>query len=156
MPDDDRIELEPATGLTPRADLRPHIPEPPKVKLLAVADVHLPSAAGRERDLDAFYVEVLKFERAESRESSDDSEHVLAYRAENHALVFDVLEPPLNRDDITPTAIEVPSLRELRFVLIDREIEFQPTQGLDPATEYLLLKDPTGNWLSISEWREFR
>ena len=88
MPDDEPIELEPATGLTPKADLRPHMPEPPKVKLLAVADVHLPSAAGYEHELDAFYVEILKFERA------DDRVNALTYRAENHALVFDVLEPP--------------------------------------------------------------
>jgi hypothetical protein len=150
MPDDRPIELEPATGLKPVADVRPHMPEPPPVKLLAVADVHLPSAAGYERDLDAFYVEILKFERA------DDRVGHLTYRAENHALVFDILEPPLNRDDITPTAIEVPSLRDFRLALIEREIEFQATQGLDPATEFVLVKDPTGNWLSISEWRAFR
>lgn len=156
MTDDEPIELEPATGLTPRADLRPHMPEPPPVKLLSVADVHLPSATGYEPDLDAFYVAVLKFERAASRDSADDRVNALTYRAENHALVFDVMEPPLNRDDITPTPIEVPSLRELRQVLIDREIPFQATQGLDPASEFIVLKDPTGNWLSISESSAFR
>lgn len=144
------IELEPSTGLKPKADLRPHMPEPPPVKLLAVADVHLPSAAGYERELDAFYVGIFKFERA------DDRVNALTYRAENHALVFDVLEPPLNRDDITPTSIIVPSLREFRLALIEREIDFQSTQGLDPATEFVLLKDPTGNWLSVSEYRDFR
>lgn len=147
---DEPIELEPATGLTPRADTRPHMPVPPAVRLLAVADVHLPSAAGYERELDAFYIAVLGFERLEGPES------VVAYKAENHSLLFDVLEPPLNRDDISPTAIEVPTLREFRLRLIEREIDFHSTQGLDPATEYVLVKDPTGNWLSVSEWRDFR
>lgn len=148
--DDEPIELEPATGLTPRADLRPHMSEPPPVKILSVADVHLPSAVGYERDLDAFYVDVLKFERA------DEKQGVLAYRAENHALKFDVLEPPLNRDSISPTMIEVPSLKALRLALIEREIHFEPMQGLDPATEYVQVKDPAGNWLNVSEYREFR
>lgn len=147
---DEPIELEPSTGLKPKADLRPHMPPPPEVRLLSVADVHLPSAAGHERDLDAFYVEILQFERV------SDGTDTLAYKAENHSLVFDVLEPPLNRDDISPTAIEVPSLREFRIQLSEREIDFQSTQGLDPATEFVLVKDPTGNWLSVSEWREFR
>lgn len=154
MPDDEPIELAPATGVKPEADLRPHMPEPPPVKLLAVSDVHLPSAAGHEREMDAFYVEILKFERVDG--AADHDAGVLTYRAENHSLVFDVLEPPLNRDDITPTAIEVPSLRLLRFALMEREIVYESTRGLDPATEYVVLKDPTGNWLAISESRAFR
>lgn len=150
MGDDEPIELEPGTGLTPRADLRPHMSEPPPVKLLAIADVHLPSAVGHERELDAFYVDLLKFERGEQTDG------VLSYLAEKHALVFDVLEPPLNRDTILPTALEVPSLKNLRFALIEREIYFEPMQGLDPATEYIQLKDPAGNWLVINEYRAFR
>lgn len=150
LDDQGPIELEPSAGKRPVADLRRHMPEPPPVRLHAVNDVHLPSAAGRERELDAFYVGVLKFERLAS------PEEFIAYHAENFDLVFDVLEPPIDRDNLVPTALQVPSLRDLRFVLVEREIPFEPIRGIDPGTDHLLLKDPTGNWLAIDEWRLVR
>jgi hypothetical protein len=150
MSEPERFELEPSTGLPLTHDGRRPMPEPPPVRLTAVEDVHLPAAAGREAELDAFYVDILRFERQQ-----DAPEHVLKYRAANVALVFDVLEPPIDRDNIAPTSLDVPSLRELRDALIEREMPFQSVQGLMPATQFVLLRDPAGNWLAVGEWRLF-
>ena len=45
----------------------------------------------------AFYVGLLSFER-----DADDS--VVVYHAENFRLIFDVLEPPIERDTMRPLA----------------------------------------------------
>lgn len=61
----DAIELEPADGKSSPAapDRRARVPEPLPVRLVAVADVRLPATAGLERQLDAFYVDLLGFAR---------------------------------------------------------------------------------------------
>jgi hypothetical protein len=61
----DAIELEPAAGESSPAapDRRPRVPEPLPVRLVAVDDVRLPATAGLERELDAFYVDLLGFAR---------------------------------------------------------------------------------------------
>src|SRR3954453_16315082 len=101
---DHSMELEqPSFVFKPRIDRRPLIPEPLPVKLVKIDDAHLPAAAGREVELDAFYVGMLRFERLDVPET-------LAYRAENFDLLFDVLEPPLERDTLRPLGIEVLSL----------------------------------------------
>ena len=58
------LEPAPATSFRPAVDRRPRMPEPLPVKLVAVADVRLLSAAGLERRLDAFYVGLFGFERS--------------------------------------------------------------------------------------------
>jgi len=140
---------EPSIDFNPAIDKRRHIPEPPPVRLLAVNDVRLPAPAGRECALDSFYIDLLHFER-------DESETFPVYRAENFSLRFDVLEPPLSRDDLRPTAIQVPSLASLEQRLIDDAIEYTRQRGLLPATETLLLTDPAGNWIELSEIGQIR
>ncbi len=51
------------------------------MRLAAVADCRLLSPAGLERDLDAFYGKLLRFERDEEPEG-------IVYRAENFRLVL--------------------------------------------------------------------
>jgi len=132
----------------PGRDARPHMPEPPPVRLVAIEDVHLPAAAGLEVDLDQFYVKLLKFEREEAERGT------IVYKAENFRLYFDVLEPPITRGDFRPIGIDVPSLLDLERQLIEREIEYQWQKGLIVATHTLLLQDPAGNWVQIGEFRK--
>jgi hypothetical protein len=148
---DSPIELAAdTTPFEPIADLRPLIPEPLPVRLIAVDDVRLPSAAGLERELDQFYVNLLGFVRPHTNTGIDGT---LAYRAENFFLRFDVLEPPLVRDAVRPILIEVQSAAETRRRLSDARLEFQTIAGLDPGQQMLLIRDPAGNWLGLVEYR---
>lgn len=141
------MELEPATtSFKPTVDRRPRVPEPLPVRLLTVDDARLPAAAGLERPLDAFYVGVLGFAR------TDDGER-LAYRADNFTLHFEVIEPPLRREDMRPLGLEVPSLADLELKLIEAEMEYARRRGLLPGEESITLLDPAGNWLEIIDRR---
>jgi len=130
-------------------DPRPRIPEPPPVRLVAIDDVHLPAPAGAEIELDNFYVTLLCFERQADLEFP-------IYRAENFKLIFDVLEPPIARETMRPVRIEVPSLRTTEQKLVDARMEFSWQRGLLPGQEALVLLDPAGNWVEISEGRQIR
>ena len=147
MRSDEPIELDnPSAPFQTAADTRPRMPEPLPVKLVTIDDAHLPAAAGREVELDAFYILMLGFERIDLPET-------LAYRAENFNLYFDVLEPPLNRDTMRPLGIEVLSLADAQGKLLDNQIEHIRQQGLLPGHDTILLQDPAGNWLALSETR---
>ena len=139
------MELEEASEkFVPAADRRPRIPEPPAVQLVAVADMELPGVAGRELAMDAFYVGVLGFER-------DGATYELVYRAENFRLRFRLLERPEPREDLRPVGVTVPSLPALMETLNEREIEFVRQRGFGPGEDSLLLRDPAGNWVEVSE-----
>jgi hypothetical protein len=125
------------------------MPEPPPVRLIAINDVHLPAASGFERELDGFYIGLLAFVR---RPSSDANE-LLIYDAENQRLCFDVLEPPIGRDTVRPTGIEIRSIPALEQQLIDAQIPHTRQIGLVPGEDSILLQDPAGNWLNVSEMR---
>ena len=141
------MELEPATRtFKPAIDRRPRVPEPLPVRLAPLDDARLPAAAGLERQLDAFYVGVLGFARKSENEP-------IAYRADNFTLYFEVIEPPLRRDDLRPLGLEVPSLSDLSLKLVEAEIEHARQRGLLPGEESIVLLDPAGNWLEISDRR---
>jgi hypothetical protein len=143
------MELEEtSTSFDPPADRRPHIPQPPPVKLVAVADVELATVAGREREMDQFYLGLFSFER-------DGGPFELVYRAENFRLRFQVLERPGSRDELRPTGVTVPSLSVLMAKLDEHEIQYTRQRGFGPGQESLLLRDPAGNWLEISEMTLF-
>src|SRR4051812_41492244 len=90
----DFMELEPSANIAPLPpDQRPLIPEPPPVRLHAVEDVRLPAVVGLEKELDAFYVDLLEFERDASAGES------VAYRAENFRLRIEVVQSPVERTD---------------------------------------------------------
>ena len=141
------MELEPAPGtFSPTVDRRPRVPEPLPVRLVTVADARLPAPAGMERRLDAFYVGVLGFERRDDGES-------IAYRADNFSLQFEIVEPPLSRQDVRPLGIEVSSLAEVEGKLIEAELEYSRQRGLLPGEEVIAMLDPAGNWLEIIDRR---
>ena len=141
------MELEPATRtFKPAIDRRPRVPEPLPVRLATIDDARLPSAAGLERQLDAFYVGVLGFARKSENEP-------IAYRADNFTLYFEVIEPPVRRDDLRPLGLEVPSLADLSLKLVEAEVEHARQRGLLPGDESIVLLDPAGNWLEIFDRR---
>ena len=141
------MELEsPPREYKPTIDRRPRVPEPLPVRLVTIDDARLPSAAGLERQLDAFYVGVLGFARHANLEQ-------IAYRAENFSLVFDVIEPPVRRTDMRPLGVEVPSLADLELKLIEAEAEYSRRRGLLPGEEAIVMLDPAGNWLEIVDRR---
>jgi hypothetical protein len=146
MSEVDRLELEPATGLTPRVDRRPRMDEPLPVRLVAVDDVSMPAPAGVELELDAFYVGLLGFERV-----PPDTE--LNYRAENVGLRFNLQERPVEHENLRPQGIEVPSLAEAELKLIEGEYEYVRQRGVVLGTETIVMRDPAGNWIELIELR---
>ncbi len=142
------MELEPSKGnFEPRIDRRPLIPEPLPVRLVAIEDVRLPAPMGIEKELDAFYVTLLRFER----EAIDAGS--ITYRAENVRLLFQLIQPPIVRDSMRAIGIEVPSLGEAERKIVEREMEYVRQLGLTPGSETLFLQDPAGNWVTIGEYR---
>jgi hypothetical protein len=127
-------------------DRRPKIEEPPPVRLIAVEDCQLWAVAGLERELDEFYVGLLNFER-------ESAETEIVYRAENLRLRVAVLERPLPREDYRPLALAVNSLGELMGRLHQAKVEFVHHYGLAPGQDNLLISDPAGNPVEISETR---
>ena len=139
------LQLEEATRqLKLDADRRPRMPEPLPVRLVSVDDVRLPAPAGAEVKLDDFYVTLLEFERVEGE---------LSYRADNFVLRFDVFEAPIEHESLRPQQIEVLSLNVAEKKLIDAELEYARQKSLTPGQESLLLLDPAGNWIELTERR---
>jgi catechol 2,3-dioxygenase-like lactoylglutathione lyase family enzyme len=145
----DALELEKSgTPFDPREDRRPRIEEPPPVRLVAVEDCVLPAVAGLECDLDNFYVSLLGFIR-DQEEGGDE----IVYRAENFRLRFFVLERKTARDGYRSLGIIVPSLAALVQRLDEAKIDFVRQRGLELGSESILVYDPTGNLVEISEFR---
>jgi hypothetical protein len=141
----DPIELEPSPGITPSADLRARMDELPPVRLISVDDVRLITPPNLSAKLDALYVDLLEFTRdAQSQE--------LIYRAENFRLKLEVVDQiPTPRDGVRPIGIEVRSLRDAERKLFEHQIEYIRQRGLLPGLITLLLQDPAGNWIELSE-----
>ena len=123
-------------------DKRPRLPEPPPVSLVAVADVSLPGVNGLERELDTFYVGLLRFER-------DEDLAQICYRAENFRLRFEPHERRPDRDGVRPVGIAIESFAEITSKLNEREIEYTLQLGLTPGEHSVLLRDPAGNWVEL-------
>ena len=141
------MELEkPATPFVLEEDRRRSVPEPLPVRLVTVADARLLATSDLEQQLDAFYVALWGFER-------EVGWPVPVYRAENFNIRFEVCDPPIVREDMRPLGIEVLSLAEAEQKLIDREIRYARQKGVNPGQESLLLLDPAGNWIEITETR---
>jgi hypothetical protein len=145
----DALELEKSsTNLEPQDDKRPRIEEPLPVRLVAVEDCLLPAVAGLECDLDNFYGDLLGFERDQNADGDE-----IVYRADNFRLRFEVLERKMPRDGYRPLGIQVPSLPTLVQRLDEARIDFVRQRGLEVGSESILLSDPVGNLLEISESR---
>lgn len=115
------------------------------MRLLAISDVRLEAPAGVERQLDALYAGLLGMERAAGE--------AIVYRAENFDLHFDVLEPPIAREDFRPVRLLIRSLDELELKLIDAKLEYGRRRGLMPGDDALVLQDAAGNWVEVTEVR---
>lgn len=129
----------------PEVDRRLRVPEPLPVKLIAVADMRIESAAGIERQLNTFYVTIVGMLRLPGE--------AIVYRAENFDLYIDVQEPPVVREDFRPLRAEVKSLASLEMRLIDAAMTYTRRKGLIPGEESLVLQDPAGNWVELTESR---
>ena len=141
------IELiAPTDHFQTTSDCRPRIPEPLPVKLITIDHATLPTPAGLETQLDDFYIGLFGFQRAQPAEA-------LVYHAENFDLRFDVIEPPFQRESLRALGIEVASLADAEKKLIDHEIPHTRQKSLQPGRESLLLVDPAGNWLELTESR---
>ena len=112
--------------------------------LVTVEDARLLSSKGWERELDAFYVGLLKFE-------PDKKVAGIAYKAENFRIVFDLVRGPVERDDMRMLGIIVKSLRETAQLVRDAKVEFEWERGLQAGDERLVLTDPAGNWLRVTQ-----
>jgi hypothetical protein len=146
------MELEPATTPFENVeDRRPRLLPPPPVQLVAITDISLLSSAGLEKDLDRFYVGLLGFERQETAPDANDL--MTAYRAANFRLNLYVVEKMPPRPDYRPAGVIVPSLEDLMRRFTDAQIAFLRQRGLMPGTESLLVNDPAGNLLEITESR---
>jgi hypothetical protein len=145
--------METATIRASREDARPRMPEPPPVSLVSVQDVRLPVVAGLERELDAFYGDLLGFERVEG--SADRGEGPV-YRAENHQLCFFVVEVPPERQNCRPLGILTPHFAEIADRLGELKIEHELVRGLSAGEDGILLQDPTGNWIALTPISGFR
>ena len=142
------MEIAPSTNFVPTADRRRPIPLPPPVMLETVEDARLAAAAGLERQLDAFYVGLLQFERDAKCER-------MVYKAENFRLRIEVEEGPVLREDMRMLGVVVKSLSETMRKLREAEIEFARERGLTAGEERILLLDPAGNWLRIVQSKSF-
>jgi len=139
------MELDkPDFEFIPPTDRRPTIPEPPPVRLVAVEDITLPATAEESSKLDAFYVGLLRFER----DAKDDG---LVYKAENAKLKFRIVGPDVLREDMRAIGIDVPSLRDLELLLVDKEWPFEKERGIMLGQMTFRLRDPAGNWICLSE-----
>ena len=149
------VELEPSSiDFNPTPDRRPKMPEPLPVRVIAINDSLSHAVAGREREMDDFYVAVLGFVRATSGEgAAENPAAVMTYHADNVDLRFAVREPLFPRDDLRPIQIEVLSLQSVEQGIIDRELEYTRQRGISPGMESVVLQDPSGNWVEITERR---
>ena len=142
------MELAPSTNFVATADRRRPLPPPPPVMLVTVEDARIGAAAGLERELDAFYVGLLQFER------EVDVERIV-YKAENFRLWVDIQEGPILRDDMRMLGVVVKSLPEAMRKFRESEIEFSRERGLTAGDERLVLLDPAGNWLRVTQSKPF-
>jgi len=143
------MELEPAsTAFEPVADSRPRLWPPPPVHIVAIADVALPALAGLERQLDAFYVELLQFERESDVDAADGQ---IIYRAENVRLRMTMHERPAPRPDFRPLLLVVPSLPALMLRLNELEIPYVRQTGISPGSDCVVVSDPAGNVVQVSQ-----
>jgi hypothetical protein len=144
--DDPTFPLEEqGTPLGPVEDARPRLPEPLPVKLIAVEDLRLPAQAGAEKEMDELYVGLLEFVKEDAGKAS--------YRADNLSVHFQPVAGLVERDGYRPLQIEVLSLRDTEKKLIAAEREYERQRGLTPGSEVLVMLDPSGNLLVISEAR---
>ncbi len=136
---------EPTQPFLPVKDRRPHVPEKPLVRVVAIEDVHLSCTPGVEKEMNRLYVGLLKFERVTEQASAG-----IIYRAENVLLRFEVYEDLPVRDDLRPLLLEIPHLNEFVHSLDENAIVYEWQKGIIAGTDAVMLRDPSGNWLGVT------
>jgi len=146
------IELDqPAESFETEEDRRRKIEEPPPVRLVSIDDCFLWAPAGLEKQLDEFYVDLLKFEREET--PADAAVHELVYRAENFRVRIEVVERPLAREDFRPLTLVVELINDLAHRLTEANVDYHRQRGLVPGQDDIFLNDPAGNPVLVGEYR---
>ena len=138
------MELEPSTHFRLEPDPRRSIPVPPPVSLNTIDDAMLRATTGFERELDAFYVGLLQFER-------DLKCDRVVYKAENFRLRFEFVEGQVIRDDMMMLGIVVKSLADTAKKFDEAKVTFSRERGITAGEERLLLLDPAGNWIRVTQ-----
>lgn len=147
---------EPTEKFQPVTDPRPRVPAPPPVKLAAIDHIRVEAPAGIETHLDAFYIDLLRFERPTEDPLNTRSQRPwpadgsLIYQAENADIIFTIVERPREREDYRAIGIEIPHFKEVVHTLEERETPYEWQKGLAPGHDAILIRDPAGNWLRIS------
>jgi len=138
------MELEEtSTPFEPVEDSRPKLPPIPPVYLVAINEVRLPAQAGLEKLLDAFYVGLFHMDR--------EAGPTISYRTANFRLLFEIYERPPERQDYRPLGMVVPSLTELVGRLVERNISHVRHAGLWTGSDRVVLNDPAGNIMDVTE-----
>lgn len=155
-PDDqDALPLEPSpeAALEPVHDLRPVMPEPPPVRVIAVENVTLVAPAKHARAIDHLMTAVLPLvKEVPTRQADVDAGAIGVYQAENVRVVYLAREepPPSPRHILQ---LELADLRGLRQRLQDAEIEYELSKRLMPGDVRVAFLDAAGNPIEVLENR---
>lgn len=174
------IDLEPGNpefDPIKAADARRRMPEPPPVKVLAIADVILLTTPGSEKFLDTLYLSVLRFDSdetagkpryAETFSSPSDAAERLpgkglppsttkpgprTYHGENFSVHYHPTAT-LTPQQLKLIQFQVPSLEEIVKRLLEYEISYERFRGITLGQLHLQLTDPAGHVIQIFESRQ--
>ena len=147
------LEPSPEMAVEPVHDLRPLIPVPPPVRVIAVEDVTLVAPAKCVGAIDHLMTVVLTLVKEEPMRQADvEAGAIGVYQAENVRVVY------LARDEPPPSPrhilqLELGDLRGLRQRLQDAEIEYELSKRLMPGDVRVAFLDVAGNPIEVLENR---
>jgi hypothetical protein len=147
------LEPPPETAVEPVHDLRPVIPVPPPVRVIAVEDVTLLAPAHHAAAIDHLMTVILPLvKEMPLKQAHVDAGAIGVYLAENVRVVY------LARDEPPPSPrhilqLELGDLRELRQRLQDAEIEYELSKRLMPGDVRVAFLDAAGNPIEVLENR---
>lgn len=146
---DEAFALEPApeTPVEKIYDERRFMPEPPPVRVAAVADMMVSVKPVDAAMLTRIYCDLLGMVR------DDDDAGRLRVWAENVAITFVPAEASPERQSVRPLGVEVPSLALLIERLLEAGVEYLRQKSVDAGDESILILDPGGNWIEVRESR---
>src|SRR5688572_11734406 len=146
MAEHEPLNLEEPTSHAMKPEELPRMPEPLPVWIAAVEDVTMVAQCGLELEHDDLYVKVLLMEKEQPPEDG-----WWAYRADNVRVRFQIKEGLLARESYRPLQVVLPSLKEVEARLFEHEIEYTKERGLTPGSKMILVLDPSGNRVEVTE-----
>lgn len=147
------LEPPPETVIEPVHDLRPVMPVPPPVRVIAVEDVTVLAPAEHAAAIDRLMTEILPLvKEVPMKQAYVDAGAIGVYLAENVRVVY------LARDEPPPSPrhilqMELADLRGLRQRLQDAEIEYELSKRLMPGDVRVAFLDAAGNPIEVLENR---